>query len=252
MRNVLSTLICFVLSCLCLPRFHPTLASTSGTILNFPETMNISVSSNIDFMFAKKVFEYDDKVHCKMDSLRMYIQGSFSPLEQVCLDARLGMADYEIQKRGSHGRNDPGQDYGLGFYYGLGLRGKVIQIPVLDTWVGMGAQYNYYSPKNTTRYGRVFESDAMEWILSLDLSRNLPELGPCGENITAYVGIRYSDLDIDYWHGPFTIRHGGLRNEDEIGVYLGTEYMHSERIHMHLELQFVDQNSIHIGAGYRF
>jgi len=228
-----------------------TYAGTSGNILHFPEKMNFSVSSNLDFVFGKDMLEDEDIVSNEMEAFRMYVQGSFAPLEYICLDVRLGAADYEFQL--SSGRaDDPGQDYGLGFHYGLGVRGKVVKIPVLDTWVGVGGQFNHYAPSDTKRYGRTFESDAIEWDFSADLSRNFPEWGPFWEDVTAYLGVRYSDFNVDYWHGPYIIKHGGFRNEDDFGIYLGTQYAHKGGIQGHIELQLLDQTALNIGAGYGF
>jgi len=234
-----------------LPSVIRTRAATSGNILHFPEKMNFSISTDLEYVLDKDMLEDEDIVHNEMESFRMYVQGSFAPLEYVCLDARLGVADYQFELS-SGGVDDPGQDYGLGFHYGLGVRGKVVKIPGIETWLGLGGQYNHYAPSDAERYGRVFESDAIEWDFSADLSRNFPEGGPFWEDVTAYLGVRYTDFNVDYWHGPYIIKHGGFRNEDDIGIYLGTQYAHKGGIQGHIELQFLEQTCFNIGASYRF
>lgn len=227
-------------------------ATTSGTCVAFPDRMHVDVSGVGEFIINRSMEEREDQWTNDMNATGFWVQGSFAPLQDLCVDARLGLAEYSLDKASYLWKTDPGMEYDPGFAYGLGLRGRVYKIPYIESWIGLGIQYDHLMPQSKNVGGTEFESEADAWNISLDLSHNLIELGPGWEDWMVYGGMRYSGYKIDYWHGPTVIGHGIFEADMPFGMYVGSEYRLWDRIHGHMEFRFIDELAITFGAGYTF
>jgi len=143
-----------------------------------------------------------------------------------------------------------------GFAWGLGIKGAY---PLKNNWLigadlqylrsGSGAKVSYTNVNTGVITSTTYKSGAgYEWHIA-------PYLGYKLGNLIPYLGVRYSDLRAKAKKPADQINFpGNVKSEadDNVGVFVGTDYKIGEHWKLNLEGRFVDETAMSFGATYRF
>ncbi len=216
--------------------FGRDLKSKSGTLANGAEVKDIEVTKGYEEM----------------------VKVSYGLLDWLDVYAKLGAAKYDSEDNvyvsGVKGYSDKSKAE-MGFAWGLGLKAAY---PLKNNWlVGCDLQYlmsshdNKINETNLTTGAVVsttYKSNVIqEWHIA-------PYLGYKFGNLVPYLGVRYSDLRAKTKKPSDAGWADNLKSaaDNNVGVFVGTDYKIGEHWKLNLEGRFVDEMAMSVGATYRF
>ena len=187
---------------------------------------------------------------------QVMLKTSYGLLDNLDAYIKLGLADFEAEDDnymlGIKWADDI-IDSSTDFAYGFGLKGKYELEE--DWWVGCDLQYlrSKHEAKVTQDY--VFGSTStkyksfvvQEWHIAPYIAKRINNFAP-------YFGVRYSDMrlkmknpDAALWLDDYK-----LEADDNVGVFLGTDYEIDDNLVLNLEVRFIDEMALSFGADYKF
>lgn len=144
---------------------------------------------------------------------------------------------------------------GAVFAYGFGLKGVY---ELQSNWL-IGCDLQYLRSSHETRISETVvatgESDATKYKSVVSHEWHVaPYIAKRINNFTPYLGVKYSDSR-DTLKKPAD--DGWLDNvkyeaDDNVGVFVGTDYKIGDHWKLNLEGRFVDETAMSVGATYRF
>jgi hypothetical protein len=189
----------------------------------------------------------------KIDKLnRTMLKTSYGVFDNLDVYIRLGVAtngkgeDKEYVSGVYDGMDS--YKYKNAFAYGFGLKGTH---PLKDGWlIGMDLQYLRHKNSSTetwtdaagnadTTSGR---ATIQEWQVAPYAAKKLG-------NFIPYLGCKYSDLRVNYKEPDFWEKY---KADDNVGVFVGTDYKIGNHWKVNLEGRFVDETAMSFGATYKF
>jgi opacity protein-like surface antigen len=184
---------------------------------------------------------------------RIMVKTSYGLLDNLDVYVKLGVADIEVSRViYQNGAYDSTSDaFGRGnFAYGFGLKGNY---ELTEEWIlGCDLQYvrhkNEFSWKTTNASGNVDsgvgdkKATIQEWHVAPYVAYRL-------DNFTPYLGLKYSDIRFEGTVGGYTSKY---KADDNVGVFVGTDYEIGENLTLNLEGRFVDETALSFAATYKF
>lgn len=241
-------------------------ASISG-----PETQGqgkVAVGLDQEFVFDRDMkfdkaswgeLEADETVKAEIDSMyRTMVKASYGVLDNLDIYVKLGTADF----KGTAVWTDPDEEWHdvekgkNAFAYGFGAKGTY---ELKDGWL-VGADLQYLRHKNKSN-GSAFDalnpSDTDSWhgTATFQEWQVAPYIAKKIGNFVPYLGVKYSDLRIK---DKGIVDDDGEENtwkfkaDDNVGVFVGTDYKIAENWKLNIEGRFVDETAMSLGATYKF
>jgi len=184
------------------------------------------------------------------------MKAAYGLLDNLDVYVRLGAADYEVKGQIFTG-STPGDklkfDTDTDFAYGLGLKGTY---PLKNDWL-LGCDLQYRRSKHEAEHKSTPVSGAeetttyksfvqQEWHIAPYLARKIGSFVP-------YLGVRYSDAKLEI-KNPASSDFGEVEQEadDNVGVFLGTDYKMGETCSLNLEGRFIDETAMSAGISWKF
>lgn len=227
-----------------------TLTETIGTI-----TINEKIKTEIDEMY------------------RTMVKAGYGLLDNLDVYVRLGVAnpDYKgkVDATWTDSAGVPPLDKGTitgsakykgdsAFAYGFGMKGTY---DLKNDWL-VGCDVQYLRHKNDYKASSILSSyddtgtkigeDTNEWKGEITFYEwhIAPYVAKKLGNFVPYLGVRYSDArlkDKNEW-GVTT----KIKADDNVGMFLGTDYKLGENWKLNLEGRFIDETAMSFGATYKF
>lgn len=188
---------------------------------------------------------------------QIMLKPSYGLFDNLDVYAKLGAADYEGKDESYIGGVKDADDKtntDTDFAYGFGMKGTY---GLGNDWlIGCDLQYlrsEHKAKVTATPVAGVASSttyktaESQEWHIAPYIARKI-------NSFTPYLGIRYSDMKTKL-KGP--AEDGWADNvkseaDDNVGVFLGTDYKIGENWKLNLEGRFVDETAMSFGATYKF
>lgn len=183
------------------------------------------------------------------------MKAAYGLLDNLDIYVRAGASDYRVKSQiftGSTAGDKLKFDTDTDFAYGFGLKGTYN----LNEWLlGCDLQYrrskHEAEAKNTPVSGAesstTYKSFVIqEWHVAPYIARKLGDFVP-------YLGVRYSDAKLDI-ERPASSVWGEIKAEadNNVGVFLGTDYKLGESWKLNLEGRFIDETAMSFAATYKF
>jgi outer membrane protein W len=191
----------------------------------------------------------------KIEIDRMYrtmVKASYGVLDNLDVYAKLGTADFKM----TGVFTAPGEEWHHvekgrnAFAYGVGAKGTY---NLNDNWL-IGIDLQYLGHKNKYKasgYNALNPAQTESWEGKATFRewQVAPYIAKKIGNFVPYLGVKYSDLRIkdkteDGWMK--------LKADDNVGVFLGTDYKLAENWKLNLEGRFVDETAMSLAATYKF
>ncbi len=142
-----------------------------------------------------------------------------------------------------------------GFAWGFGLKAEH---PLKNNWlIGCDLQYLMSSSKAKASYTKidtgVVTSTTYKSVVGYEW-HVAPYVGYQLGHFTPYLGVRYSGLRAGAKKPADTVNFGKGKSEadDNVGIFVGTDYKIGDHWVLNLEGRFVDETALSVGATYRF
>jgi hypothetical protein len=198
-------------------------ASVGGDI---PEKGEWSVGFETNIVTERKMTN-KDKDKNKVDESTQYLaKASYSVLDWLCFDFKLGSADIDY-----YTTRNWGFDHGLA--WGVGSRAKYELGSGYN--IVVGAQYFSATDMKSNTLG---DADWKEWQVSLAGTKQIGRSVP-------YVGVKYSDAKLTSGE-PKEVA------DENVGVFVGTDVKITGQWSVNVEGRFVDETAVSFGVSYRF
>jgi len=241
----------------------------------------VAVGLDQEFVFDRDMklksgyyWEEDDTIEDKTEIDQMYrtmVKTSYGVLDNLDIYVKLGTADFE--SKSNYTIRDIDGDYEIGslkakgdnaFAYGFGAKGTY---DLKNDWI-VGCDVQYLRHKHDVKLtdswtdynpdGSVDEVGSgsgkgkvtfQEWQIAPYIAKKIG-------NFVPYLGVKYSDLRTNYKipdedpEDPEGIAK--FKADDNIGVFVGTDYKIAENWKLNLEGRFVDETAMSVGATYKF
>ena len=194
------------------------------------------------------------------DGYQIMLKTSYGLLDNLDIYLKLGMADYEAKAEGylsglKWATDKVNSD--TKFAYGFGLKGKY----ELDEGWLIGCDLQYLRSKHKAKVAESYEAwvglpddsttykslVVQEWHIASYIAKRI-------NNLTPYFGVRYSDMRMKIKKpsdSGWTDDHK-YEADDNVGVFLGTDYKIAENWILNFETRFIDETAISFGGTYRF
>lgn len=192
-----------------------------------------------------------DSIYCTM------VKASYGVLDNLDVYVKLGTADYK-SKGVWTGHGEEWHDTMKGknaFAYGFGAKGTY---NLKDDWI-IGADLQYLRHKNKysgSSYDALNPTDTDTWHGKATFQewQIAPYVAKKIGNFVPYLGIKYSDLRIKEKSSDDDGDEGWMRlkADDNVGVFVGTDYKIADNWKLNLEGRFVDETAISFGVTYKF
>ena len=178
-------------------------------------------------------------------------KASFGIADNVDIYIKLGIADYEFDTEVTQDGVQIGKgnvDADTAFAYGIGVKGA---FPLQDDLV-IGADIQYVRHDNDidasgTGGGITVEvtgdSQVTAWHIAPFIAKKM-------ENMVPYIGVKYSDLKVDFSNTSFG--GGEIKAKDKLGVFLGSDFIVDENTVVNIELRFLDETALTLSCSYSF
>jgi len=170
-------------------------------------------------------------------------------IEKIDVYGLLGTANLEPKKLTSS-VYDIESEYGVA--WGLGAKVLLYETEEYGDGilrVSVDGNYRAYKPDIDTISGSTSSSgevDFAEWGASLGLSYTL-------DKITPYVGVKYSDVDLEISGTNIgTLDTLSINSDNVVGVFVGADYLFAENIALNLEGRFIDETAVNVGLKINF
>jgi len=183
---------------------------------------------------------------------------SYGILENLDIYTTIGIADLKTEENwltAAAERGSIAADTKTGAVWGLGLTGV---IGPGDDW-SMGADLQYLTHRNKYNKGRIDnqtspgDSEDFSGKMTVKEWQIAPYMAKKIGGFTPYLGLRYSDMRIN---DKYTASSGDTQEkkeaDDNVGIFIGTDYSITDNWKVNLEASFVDDTAISFGTSYRF
>jgi hypothetical protein len=193
---------------------------------DIPEKGKWSVGFETNVITERKMTN-EDKDKNKVDRSTQYLaKVSYSPLDWLCFDFKLGLADIDY-----YTTRKTGFDHSLA--WGIGSRAKHELGNGYKLMVGV----QYFSATDM-KSSTIGDADWKEWQGSLGIAKELDRFMP-------YLGVKYSDAKL-------TSDQPKEVADKNVGPFIGTDVKITENIYANFEGRFVDERAFTVGLSYRF
>ena len=187
-------------------------------------------------------------------------KSSYGLLDNLDVYVKLGAADYDVDAaiyNKNTGTKDSSEEINTDtdFAYGFGIKGKY---DLNETWL-IGCDLQYLMSKHKTNIAETtiatgavesttYNSGTLkEWHIA-------PYVGYRAGNFLPYLGVRYSDVKLNMKNpaaSGWTDDHK-YEADDNVGVFLGTDYKINEACSLNLEGRFIDERAVSAGINWKF
>jgi outer membrane protein W len=199
-----------------------------------------------------------ETVKVEIDSMyRTMVKASYGVLDNLDVYVKLGTADFKMTDVWTE-TGEEWHDTAKGknaFAYGFGAKGTY---ELKDGWF-VGADVQYLRHKNKysgSGYDALDPADTDSWHGKMTFQewQVAPYIAKKIGNFVPYLGVKYSDLrikekSVDDDGDEDTIK---WKADDNVGVFVGTDYKIADNWKLNLEGRFVDETAMSVGATYRF
>lgn len=255
MRKVLSILVAIAVSAVTLSSV--VLAGTTGSPFKGEHGW---VGLEVDIINEKEM-EADRARDAQMEGRWVFLEAGHNTGEGVELYVKLGLSELEgkwwnepIAIILPHGGNiDVELDQGFAFAMGFGIDlwqhgGGETALRLGGEWRGTSADIEEIKVDAVLIGEHEGEAELSEWQVSLTLSEEFDRLTP-------YVGLRYSDSDLDWedvtlYGTPLKV--SSAENAENFGVFVGVNYLLADDLAVTLEGRFIDEKSVTIAGKVRW
>lgn len=203
----------------------------------------------------------DETVEAKPEIDSMYrtmVKASYGVLDNLDIYVKLGTADFKGEMPWTW--TDPfGSETGIAklkgdnaFAYGFGAKGTY---NLKNDWI-IGCDAQYLRHKND--YKGIYSGDWGEETFKGDITfqewQVAPYIAKKIGNFVPYLGVKYSDLrqKVKVTWEDDEVETRKIEADDNVGVFVGTDYKIADNWKLNLEGRFVDETAISFGATYRF
>lgn len=179
---------------------------------------------------------------------RTMVKTSYGLTDNLDIYLKLGVADFKAKSdytKSNRARTGI-YDGKNAFAYGFGTKGT----SKLGDWL-IGADLQYlrhqhdWTPKGDFE-GEGNEATIQEWQVA-------PYVGYKIGNFVPYLGVKYSDLRAKaVWGGADAGDWEKGKADDNVGVFVGTDYKIGKNFSLNIEGRFVDETAMSFGATYKF
>jgi len=189
--------------------------------------------------------------HFRVASRRLLVTGNLRLLDRCTIALSAGTADLKL-----HSSEGQTRSFEPAPAFRAALRARLISIPGLPAHLYGSAEYLWLRAEND-RVSRTHEHSSLkswdEVSVSWSEFRAGFRIGLETEDLFAYTGVRYADIDASERgiHDGISLS-GQLSEESHFSVPLGFDWMVSDRLAAHAEAEFVAQNAFSAGMSYRF
>lgn len=211
-----------------------------------------------------------ERAKTEIDSAyRTMVKASYGVLDNLDIYVKLGTADFKSTSNITTKYPDGSYDIDTiktkgnnAFAYGFGAKGTY---NLKNDWIiGCDAQYlrhtnNYKGVDTWTEYdanGNVtdpYSEDTFKGKVTFQEWHIAPYIAKKLGNFVPYLGVRYSDLRQNY---KVVLEDEGskmkFKADDNVGVFVGTDYKLGESWKINLEGRFIDETAMSLGATYKF
>ncbi len=190
------------------------------------------------------------------EAYQIMLKTSYGLLDNVDVYLKLGVADYKIESEAYSAGVKVAEDEintDTDFAYGFGLKATY---ELGDDWL-VGGDLRYLRSKHKAKTAQTplggettsntYKSTVIqEWHIAPYIARRI-------NNFTPYLGIRYSDTRFKMKE-PTDDDTDDLKYEadDNVGVFLGTDYKLDENWSLNLEGRFIDETALSFATTYKF
>ncbi|MBU4376692.1 MAG: outer membrane beta-barrel protein [Candidatus Omnitrophica bacterium] len=188
---------------------------------------------------------------------QIMLKPSYGLFDNLDVYAKLGIADYEVNADNYVGNAkyaDDKIDSDTNFAYGFGLKGTY---ELGNDWL-IGCDFQYLRSKHEAKVTEAVVGGSsssatykkrviQEWHIAPYIAKRIDDLTP-------YLGVRYSDMELEIKspsESGWTDDHK-YEADDNVGVFLGTDYKISENLTLNLEGRFVDETAMSFACTYKF
>ncbi len=201
----------------------------------------------------------DETVKIEIDSMyRTMVKASYGLLDNLDIYVKLGATDFKM----TNVWTEPGEEWHdtwkgkNAFAYGFGAKGSY---ELKDDWF-IGADLQYLRHKNKysgSGYDTLDPTHTDSWhgTATFQEWQIAPYIAKKIGNFVPYLGVKYSDLRIkataiaDDDDDEDWIK---CKADDNVGVFVGTDYKIADNWKLNLEGRFVDETAMSLGATYKF
>lgn len=226
--------------------FSSSMANAASVGGKLPEKGKLIIGAETNFITEKDVKNVTQNQAAKLKSNQYLAVASYGILDRLALKLKLGTGDLRYTDVDDKLNTDEG------FLWGIGIDSEAYRnengLRLL-----LGAQYfsagdldtesKYLDPNDTF----TFES-WREWQISALIAKDMARFMP-------YLGIKYSDFEIDgkwYDSSAAATTTSKIKEDDNVGVFLGTDYKISEACSLNLEGRFIDERAVSAGISWKF
>ena len=184
------------------------------------------------------------------------MKAAYGLLDNLDVYVRAGASDYKVKSQfftGSRADDKLKFDTDTDFAYGFGLKGTYN----LNENLLLGCDLQYRrskheaegkdTPVSGAESSTTYKSFVIqEWHVAPYIAKKLG-------NFVPYLGVRYSDAKLDI-ERPDSSNFGEVKAEadNNVGVFVGTDYKLGENWKLNLEGRFVDETAMSFAATYKF
>lgn len=199
----------------------------------------------------------------EIDSMhRTMVKANYGVLDNLDIYVKLGTADFKSEMPYTWTGSDESETGIIkikgdnAFAYGFGAKGTY---NLENDWI-IGCDVQYLRHKNDCK--GIASEDAedgdedsfkgdvtfQEWHIAPYIAKKLG-------NFVPYLGVKYSDLRTKFkqtWEDDDEAGTWKIEAEDNVGVFLGTDYKVNDVWSLNLEARFVDETAMSFAAAYKF
>lgn len=208
----------------------------------------------------------DERDKTEIDSAyRTMVKASYGVLDNLDIYVKLGTADFKRKSthRTRYSATDWDDDTAKlkgenALAYGIGMKGKY---DFENNWI-IGCDIQYLGHKNNLKGTDTWITrddpnrtgvDTLEGKATFQEWHIAPYIAKKIGNFVPYLGVRYSDLRQNYKEveedGDSKIK---FKADDNVGVFVGTDYKIGKNVSLNLEGRFIDETAISLGTTYKF
>ncbi|MBU1366716.1 MAG: outer membrane beta-barrel protein [Candidatus Omnitrophica bacterium] len=197
---------------------------------------------------------------------RTMVKTSYGLFDGLDVYIKLGTADFESKSKYTW-RDTATGDWDIGnwkmkgdnaFAYGFGMKGKY---EFENDWF-IGCDVQYLTHKNDFKGTDSWEDsdgdsdvESIKGEVTFQEWQIAPYVAKRIGNFIPYFGIKYSDLRQKHtikWEGDPEGEKVKTKADDNVGVFVGTDYKINDAWSLNLEGRFIDETAISLACGFKF
>mgnify|MGYP001605649127 FL=1 len=183
------------------------------------------------------------------------MKAAYGLLDNLDIYVRAGASDYRVKCQvftGSTPGDKLNYDTDTDFTYGFGLKGAYA---LKNDWLA-GCDLQYRRSKHEAKGKETAVSGAedtttyksfviQEWHVAPYIAKKLGDFVP-------YLGVRYSDAKLEIKNPVASWGELKAEADDNVGMFLGTDYKISEACSLNIEGRFIDERAVSAGINWKF